>query len=40
MNLLIYAMVFWPIAAAFLSWLLGRSSKSGRDLFVWAVVAV
>ena len=37
MNLLIYAMVFLPIAAAFLSYLLGRKSKSGRDLFVWAV---
>ena len=39
MNTLIYAMVFFPIAAAFLSFLLGRRSKSGRDLFVWFAVA-
>ena len=40
MNILIYAMVFLPIAAAFLSFLVGRRSKSGRDLFVWAVVGM
>ena len=40
MNMLICAVVFFPIAAAFLSFLLGRSSKSGRDLFVWAVVGI
>ena len=39
MNILIYAMVFFPIAAAFLSFLLGRISKSGRDSFVWFTVA-
>ena len=40
MNLLIYAMVFFPIAAAFLSYLLGRKNKTGRDLFVWFAVGV
>ena len=39
MDILIYAMVFSPIAAAFLSFLLGRKTKTGRDLFVWSVVA-
>ena len=39
MNILIYAMVFFPIVAAFLSFLLGRKTKTGRDLFVWSVVA-
>ncbi|MBQ2927248.1 MAG: NADH dehydrogenase [Oscillospiraceae bacterium] len=34
MKILIYAMVFFPIAAAFLSFLLGRKTKSGRDLLV------
>ena len=38
MNILIYGMVFLPIAAAFLSFALGRKTKSGRDRFVWAVV--
>ena len=33
-------MVFFPIAAAFLSFLLGRCTKSGRDFFVWFTVAV
>ena len=40
MNMLVCAMVFFPIAAAFLSFLLGRRSKSGRDFFVWAVVGI
>ena len=40
MNTLISAMVFWPIAAAFLSFLLGRKTKTGRDAFVWTVVGV
>ena len=35
MNILICSMVFFPIAAAFLSFLLGRKTKTGRDLFVW-----
>lgn len=38
MNGLIYALVFMPMAAAFLSYALGRKSKRGRDLFVGAVV--
>ena len=38
MDLLIFAMVFLPIAAAFLSFLLGRKTKAGRDFFVWSVV--
>ena len=40
MNILICSMVFFPIAAAFLSYLLGRKTKTGRDLFVWSVVGL
>lgn len=40
MNCLIYAMVFLPIAAAFLSFLLGRKSKTGRDAFLWTVLGL
>ena len=40
MNILIYAMVFLPIVSAFLSFLLGRKSKTGRDLFVCSVVSI
>ena len=39
MNTLIYLLVFMPIAAAILSYLIGRKSKSGRDLFVRIVLA-
>ena len=39
MDFLIYLMVFGPMAAAVLSYLLGRKSKSGRDRFVWLTVA-
>ena len=38
MYLLINLLVFFPVAAAFLSYLLGRKTKSGRDVFVGAVV--
>lgn len=38
MDILIYLMVFGPMAAAVLSYLIGRKSKCGRDRFVWAVV--
>lgn len=38
MNILISLLVFLPMAAAFLSYLLGRKSKAGRDIFVSAVV--
>ena len=40
MDILICAMVFFPIAAAFLSFLVGRKTKSGRDFLVWAVVGI
>ena len=40
MYLLINLLVFFPVAAAFLSYLMGRKTKSGRDLFVGAVVMV
>ena len=40
MYLLINLLVFFPVAAAFLSYLIGRKTKSGRDLFVGAVVMV
>ena len=40
MNLFLYLPVFMPMAAAFLSYMLGRKTKSGRDVFVGAVVIV
>lgn len=39
MNTLIYVLIFMPMAAAILSYLVGRRSKSGRDLFIKAAVA-
>lgn len=39
MKTLIYLLVFMPMAAAVLSFLIGRKSKSGRDLFVRVAVA-
>ena len=38
MEILIYLMVFGPMAAAVLSYLIGRKSKVARDRFVWATV--
>ena len=35
--ILIYLMVFMPMAAAFVSYLIGRRSKKGRDYFVSAI---
>ena len=40
MEFLIYCIVFFPMAAAFLSYLLGRKTKKGRDLFVQLAVGV
>ena len=40
MKILICGMVFLPIAAAFLSYLLGRKTKTGRDLLVWSAVGI
>ena len=34
MNMLIYLLVFLPMVAAVLSFLIGRKSKQGRDLFL------
>ena len=39
MDILISLMVFGPMAAAILSFIIGRKSRSLRDRFVWAVVA-
>lgn len=39
MKTLIYLLVFMPMAAAVLSFLIGRKSKSGRDMFVRVAVA-
>ena len=39
MNTLIYLLVFMPMAAAVLSYLIGRKSKTGRDLFLRCAVA-
>ena len=38
MNTVIYLLVFMPMAAALLSYLVGRRSKNGRDLVVRATV--
>jgi len=40
MDILIYTVVFFPFAAAFLSYLLGRKTKAGRDLFVCFAVGI
>ena len=40
MDFLIVSIVCFPSAAAFLSFLLGRKSKSGRDFFVWLVAGI
>ena len=38
MDILIYLLIFLPMAAAFLSYLLGRKTKTGRDAFVGIAV--
>ena len=40
MDFLIVSIVFFPVAAAILSFLLGRKNKSGRDFLVWAVTVI
>ena len=40
MNGLIYTLVFMPIVCAFLSYILGRKTKTGRNIFFCAVAAV
>ena len=40
MEILIYSMVFMPIVAAFLSFLLGRKFKAGRDFFLRTVLVL
>ena len=40
MDILIYSIVFFPMAAALLSYLLGRKTKPGRDLFVRLAVGL
>ena len=40
MEFLIYSLIFMPMAAAILSYLLGRRSKTGRDLFFRLVLAM
>ena len=39
MNILMFLMVFGPMAAAVLSFVIGRSSKRCRDYVVWGTVA-
>ena len=39
MDIMIYLLVFMPMAAAFCSYLIGRKSKTARDLFVRIVAA-
>ena len=40
MNGLIYTLVFMPIVCAFLSYILGRKTKTGRNIFFCAVAAI
>ena len=40
MNGLIYTLVFMPIVCAFLSYILGRKTKKGRDIFFCCVAAL
>lgn len=40
MNMLIFLLMFLPMAAAALSYLIGRKSKAGRDLFVRLVMGL
>ena len=40
MDSFIYLLVFGPMAAAILSFLMGRKTKTGRDMLVWAVVGI
>ena len=40
MKILIYLLVFMPMASAFLSYLIGRGSKPARDLFLRIVVVL
>lgn len=37
MNALIYFIIFMPIAGAFLSYLIGRKTKTGRDIFACGI---
>lgn len=37
LHILVYPAVFGPMAAALVSWLIGRKSKTARDLFVFIV---
>ena len=39
MDILIYLLVFYPMAAAVLSYLLGRRGSVLRDRFLWVTVA-
>ena len=39
MDIILYLLVFGPMAAAILSYAIGRKSKACRDGFVWAAVA-
>lgn len=40
MNILVYLAVFMPIIASFLSFIIGKKTKKGRDTFVCAVVVL
>ena len=40
MNGLIYTLVFMPIVCAFLSYILGKKTKTGRNIFICAVAAL
>ena len=40
MNSIVYLLVFMPMVAAFLSYLIGRWSKTGRDLFMRLAVVL
>lgn len=40
MDLFIYVMIFLPIVGAFLSYLIGRKNKTGRDVFACGITIV
>ncbi|MBR5047994.1 MAG: sodium:proton antiporter, partial [Eubacterium sp.] len=39
-NIILFCLVFWPMAGAFLSYLIGKKNKKGRDLFADFVVVL
>ena len=38
-NILLFLVIVWPMAGALAAWLIGRKTKTGRDLFADGVTA-